>query len=316
MNVSNSLTSEIAYRIKEIYPPVLIAFGVPGNILSIIILLKLRRLQRSTYLVCLSVTDISVLCVSVLPDWIGQIMNLQFRDKYPVVCRLQTFGFYTSLQISSWTLVLVTLERVTSVIYPHRVRILFSTSRIFLSIGITVAFIVSLNTHFLIGKQSNNAADNVTFSNCFTKEYFNSFYFSVWPWIDTVVTFLLPCSCLIVGNILIVLRLRKREAYGVNSVSQTLATEARRAKTSVITRRVITLNVIYIVCMTPACVLAIVSPYCFSDYSRNTNTRGLSELLTAVVTMMMFLNNGVNFLLYIFLGSRFRRELFHVISCA
>ena len=315
MNISYSLASEIAEKIREIYPPVLIAFGVPGNILSVIILLKLRRVQRSTYLVCLSVADLTVLCVSVLPDWIGQIANLQFRDIYPVVCRLQNFGFYSSLQISSWALVLVTLERVTSVLYPHRVRILFSNSRIFLSIGITVAFIVTLNTHFLVGLQCNNASDNVTFSDCFEKEYFNTFYYIVWPWIDTVVTILLPCSCLIVGNILIILRLQKPGAYVVNSVSQTLATEARRAKTSIITRRVITLNVIYITCMTPACVLAIVSPYCLSDYSQNTNNRGLSELLTAVVTMMMFLNNAVNFLLYIFQGSRFRKELFHVISC-
>ena len=179
-----------------------------------------------------------------------------------------------------------------------------------------MAIILSLNAHFLVGSQSNNAANNATFSDCYTIDYLDSFYVSVWPWIDTVVTFLLPCSCLIVGNILIVQRLRKRETHGVTSVSHTLATEARRAKTSVITRRVITLNVIYIVCTTPACVLAIVLPYCFSDYSQNTNNRGLAELLAAVVMMMMFVNNGVNFLLYIFQGSRFRKELFRVISCA
>ena len=307
---------------KQIYPPVLMAIGIPGNILSIIILMKLRSTQRSIYLVCLACADLLVLCVSVLPDWIGGILMFHLRDVYSIVCRLQTFGMYSSIQLSSWILVLVTTERVVSVIYPHRVRIVFSLQRTFVSVILTIIGILSLNLHFIIGLPRDNITENLTEnhtdSHCFVREYVNTFYVNVWPWIDLLISFILPCVFLLIGNIIIIYRLRRNSRKDVYTcrvavVTQTGAIEARRGKASVVTKRVIVLNVIYIICMLPACLFAVVMPYWFSDSYSSEN--GVSDLLAAIVTMLMFVNSSVNFLLYIFLGERFRKELFSMITC-
>ena len=322
MNNSFNVASQVGYIMKQIYPPVLMAIGIPGNILSIIILLKLRSTQRSIYLVCLACADLLVLCVSVLPDWIGGILTFHLRDVYSIVCRLQTFGMYSSIQFSSWILVLVTTERVVSVIYPHRVRIVFSLQRTLISVILTIVGILSLNVHFIIGLPRDNITENLTEnhtdSHCFVREYVNTFYVNVWPWVDLLISFLLPCVFLLTGNIIIIYRLRRNSRKDVYTcrvavVTQALAIEARRGQASVVTKRVIVLNVIYIICMLPACLFAVVMPYWFSDSYSSEN--GVSDLLAAIVTMLMFVNSSVNFLLYIFLGERFRKELFSMITC-
>ena len=146
-------SSKIAYKMKQIYPPVLLTIGILGKIMSIFVLLRLRSSQPSIYLMSLACADLLALCVCVLPDWIGVLLKIEFREEYPMFFKLHTFGYFFSCQLSSWFLVLVTLERVVSVIYPYRVRMLFSFPRAFLSIILTIVCIVSLNMHFFVQKQ-------------------------------------------------------------------------------------------------------------------------------------------------------------------
>ena len=312
MDNSLNLTSEIAYRLKQFYPPILLTIGVPGNILSIFVLHRLRSTQPSIYLVSLACADLLVLCVCVLLDWIGVLLNIESTEEYPIYCKLQTFGYFSTTQLSSWFLVLVTMERVVSVIYPHRVRVLLSFQRVVLSISLTIACIACLNMHFVVQNQ-DSVSENSTVFHCFDRLYYNSFLADVWPWIDMSVGFLIPCILLVIGNVSIVIRIRRKVAYTceVAVVSQTAAIANRRGKASVVTKRVILLNTIYIICMLPAFVYAVLRPYCFSDYS----TSSLSELFYVTTSMFMFANNSVNFLLYIFLGAQFRKELLNMMTC-
>ena len=55
--------------------------------------------------------------------------------------------------------------------------------------------------------------------------------------------------------------------------------------------------------MLPAFMFALIMPSCFSDYSRNS----LSELFAVIESIFMYMNNTI-FLLYIFLGARFRYD--------
>ena len=110
MNLSESFENEVAYRIRLVIPQILIALGIPGNILSIIILYGLKKSQ-STYLPCLAVSDLIVLSVWELFDGAGSAFKINFIDKYGIFCCVQTFGYFSGIQISSWMLVLITLER-------------------------------------------------------------------------------------------------------------------------------------------------------------------------------------------------------------
>ena len=296
MNLSESFENEVAYRIRLVIPPILMALGIPGNILSIIILYRLKKSQPSTYLLCLAVSDLIVLSVWELFDWVGSAFKINFIDNYGIFCRIQTFGYFSGIQISSWMLVLVTLERVCSVLYPHKVRTVFSPCRSLLSVLLTVTCIVGMNIKFLAGIQNIS-----TERYCFESDNFDYFYVQVWPWIYLNTGFFIPCVFLLCGNIVIVVTLwRKTNEASVSLHHNT----AIKNKVSVVTKRVIVLNSAYIVCGSPICVYVIINLFGWLD----------SELVKTILTMLMLTNNSINFFLYIMVGSMFRKELIKIIS--
>ena len=67
-----------------------------------------------------------------------------------------------------------------------------------------------------------------------------------------LVGFLIPCIFLLIRTITIIIRLRRKVAYTceVAVVSQTAAIATRGGKASVVTKRVILLNTMYIICIT------------------------------------------------------------------
>ena len=274
-------------------------FGIPGNVLSVIILYKFRHSQPSIFLECLAMADLNVLCIWTMFDWVGNITEMQFVNAYEILCRIQSFGYYSSLQISSWMQVLVTTERVCSVVNPHKVRTLFSQRRSIFSAAFTAAILVGLNCHFLFGS-SHDGLDKQTY--CFMLYHRDQFYRFVWPWIDISVGFLIPCLLLVSGNFIIVWQLKRKVKLqsAFPSTSNDSVTGLNNNKISIITKRVIILNVVYIICICPICVYE-------TGFIRNWWIG--TEAASSLITMLMLVNNSTNFFLYIMLGSRFRHEL-------
>ena len=309
MNLSESAESLIVHKVGLIIPPVLMSFGIPGNILSIIILFRLRKCQQSTYLVCLAVADLVVLCGSVFVEWLINLLEIH-TGTYGTFCKVQAFVYYSSLYVSSWMLVLVTTERLCSVIYPHKVRILFSPFRALLSVIIMVMSILGLNAHFLT-RFENFDAEN----NCWRREKSDFFSVVIWPWMDVAVGFIIPCALLILGNSLIVYKLRRQRKYGFSATTQKTGVGARVYRVSVVTKRVVVVNLVYLTCMLPVCVTGTLFMYKWplndSLYMYN---NGVVQLVTVVLSMVMLVNNSVNFFLYILIGFKFRQELFQMMS--
>ena len=299
MNVSGSYEDVAAYKIRLIVPPILMTVGIPGNILSIIVLYRLRKAQPSTYLLCLAVSDLILLSVWVPLDWIGSAIRINSVDKNGIFCRVLAFGYFSGIQISSWMLILVTIERVCSVLYPHKVRTVFSPCRSLISVSLTVICIAGVNAKFLAGIL------NITpESYCFESDNFDYFYGQVWPWIYLNIGFIIPCISLLLGNIIIVVTLWRKKKVSLTATHQHTTIQIERSKVSVITKRVIVLNSAYIAFGLPVCVYVVINFFGLVD----------SELIKTAVTMVMFINNNINFFLYIMVGSRFRQEVLSMFS--
>ena len=304
MNITETSDSETARKLRILIPPMLLSFGIPGNILSIIILYRLRHSQPSVFLQCLAIADLNVLCIWAFFDWIGNLTDIHYVNVYDILCRIQTFGYYSSLHVSSWMQVLVTIERVCSVMYPLRVRTLFSQTRSILSASVAAAVLIGLNSHFLYGSSQNDIGKTYPNNNtyCFMLYRGDQFYRFVWPWIDISVGFLIPCILLISGNIIIVCRLKGNfhSPNDIPSASYDLSTRITKTKISIITKRVIILNLFYIACICPICVYE-------TGFIKNWWLG--TEVTASLMTMLMLVNSSTNFFLYLMLGSRFRHEL-------
>ena len=299
MNVSDSYEDETAYKIRLVVPPILMSLGIPGNILSIIILYRLKKSQPSTYLLCLAISDLILLSVWILLDWAGSAFRINSIDENGIFCRILVFGYFSGVQISSWMLVLVTVERVCSVLYPHKVRTVFSPCRSLISVLLIVTCIVGMNTKFLAGILNIGRE-----TYCFESDNFDYFYVQVWPWIYLNTGFIIPCISLLFGNIIIVVTLWRKKGDALSDVHRSISIPMNRNKVSVVTKRVIVLNSAYIVFGFPVCVYVVINFYGLID----------SELIKTALSMVMLINNSINFFLYIMVGSRFRQELIKMLS--
>ena len=114
---------------KYIYP-VICVIGFSGNFLTILILNQKRNRKNSTavFLIVLAVSDSIVLFEGYFCVVISNILQIDFHAINNISCKIHIFLTYFSLQYSSWILVLVTSERVVSVVKPYKARIICSRS--------------------------------------------------------------------------------------------------------------------------------------------------------------------------------------------
>jgi hypothetical protein len=118
------------------------------------------------------------------------------------------------VQLSSWTVVLLTAERVISVWLPLKCKELCSRRRV---IGVWCGIFVLLcgcNLHFFFTFDLQPiAADDIPGSNetsccdCLFNESYEHFWYDQWYWIDSIIRSFIPFGLILIGNIFIISRL-------------------------------------------------------------------------------------------------------------
>ena len=295
-------------------PPVLICCGTVGSVLSLIVLTQksMKRSPMTSYLTLLAVMDILVLYTGLLRHWIKYFFRLDIRSLNIVMCKVHPWLVYATLDVSTWLLVCMTLERVLSVWKPHRVKSICTSTASHISIAAVVVVLVGLNSHFLYGKELTDVTkENVTSQKCTqTDEGYRYFLYDIFPWIDLCTFCLVPFSiqitgsCLIIGKIII--NARKMAASMKNQQEK----ENRKRQVSSMTVMLLTLNVVFFLCTSPVSVHLI-----YRGYWKQQNIEYESretDLIWVSVICLMYFNNSFNFLFYCVSGRRFRAELKHV----
>ncbi|WAR14089.1 SIFAR-like protein [Mya arenaria] len=251
----------------------IIVLGVIGNLFSLLVWIKGRRRKTSTarYLSALALADILVLLLPAAEFWVFYVLHVDLRAKSWFLCKFYSYLTYLTPVTSAWILVAVTVERAMSVWIPHRIN-------------------VECTIH----------------SSSLIK---NSFV--VWLVLDLCLFFIIPfgimlfCNISIMAKVVCLANARRNtlQARGGQTTAPRGGRSQKMLKT--VTRRIIVLSVTYCVCNAP---LAIYNLILISD--------GADDILNSehiagyriVFHILMFLNNGVNFLLYCMIGSGFRKD--------
>uniref|UniRef100_A0A8W8KE29 G-protein coupled receptors family 1 profile domain-containing protein n=1 Tax=Magallana gigas TaxID=29159 RepID=A0A8W8KE29_MAGGI len=113
---SASLYLQPAYKLKQnliLYvSPVLLVFGIIGNLLSFIVLNgQTKKMSTYSYLSALAIMDLAVLIVGLLRLWVAEITGSSINDVSDVTCKLVQFLGYVCSDSSVWLIVTVTTER-------------------------------------------------------------------------------------------------------------------------------------------------------------------------------------------------------------
>lgn len=305
-------------------PPATIVFGVFGNVLTVLVLSRSTKKLCSTtlYLITLAVSDTLFLLNSPLRQWIRHTWKYDIRSSHELVCKLTVWLTYGTLQYSSWLLVALTLERVVSVLWPHKVRVKCTGSTSKIVIALLFLFIFGLNSHWFYGLGTSDLS-YYTVKTCMPlyKEY-SYFFHHIWHWINFVVAFAAPFVILAIGNGIIIFQLTMRQRKRMSSLRSKGNLEFTREKKT-ITTVLILLSVVFFISQTPMSIYYIYIPYGIAEvnklacdnYPEYTKQAEMIWFFYSVVNMLGHMNATLNFVLYVISGSRFRAEIKALLRC-
>ena len=156
------------------------------------------------YLIVLTITDTILLDIDLSYRWIKVVFDFDIRLISDASCKLYTFGVYLLHQLTSWMIVLATVDRCLTFFYPWWARDIFSHVCSAVLIGMTSLFIVIFNVHFLLTQElfpvyHKQTGESVMTCNTYLQRH-RWFVHCIWPWIDLSVFALVPLAICIICN--------------------------------------------------------------------------------------------------------------------
>ena len=301
-NTFNEPEEEIAHYIWLIGSPIVIAIGIIGNTLSILILSR-KRMRKHTsafYFTVLAVTDLLVLTVGLLRNFLVALMGYDpIRTYSQASCKIHTFLVYFLGQFSAWVLLSVTVERFISVWFPFKARYLCTYKHAAIGLVILAVCLSSANFHFFWTIGLSAFGNDTVKLSCSDFEEYHYFTRVIWNFIDSLLTTYIPCACMIFLNILIIIKLKRFRSAVI------FAPDSNSARVNTMTAMLLTVTFTFVSLMTPLTLYLIGQNYWW-EYQHNNDSS--FQIYLAAAFQLMYMNNAINFLLYYVSGNMFRKE--------
>lgn len=283
--------------------PIIITIGTIGNIFSFIVMLQREMRQTSTffYLAALAVADTVVLFMSALKTWIRLFSGFEMLHISSASCKTFMFFTYLSLHLSAWLIVAVTVERFIVVWFPLKATSICNTKRAkCTTAGLALTFIL-LNIHLfwnaelITSPRSGRSMCAMTQNNRFL-------YHEVLPWLHLTLYSFLPCVCLLVFNILIILSLVKhRQIITSQMTKDDRRTRYNHRKLAV---TLLCISFVWILTTTPSALYTVLPLR-----AKSMSQEALYFFIKVICYIFMYVNHSINFFLYCITGQAFRRQL-------
>ena len=266
---------------------------------------EINRNSITPLLTFLAFSDILVLYTGLLRQWIYYTFDYDIRQFSAIACKIHLWFVYTCLDLSAWIIMALTLDRVIATWWPFRARRLCTRTCAMKVVATFVFFLLIVNSHFLYGMANKTHRDSngtvVEEEKCVpVYEDYLKFLVNVWSIFDLLNLCLIPFSVILVGNICIVVKLMKNQ--------RRLAIRRRSSSAAApsLTVMMLILSTVFLITTLPIGVYITGDNY----WGQTEEPQSLASLKLwwAIVNMLMYTNNCVNFLLYCLSGSRFRKE--------
>lgn len=158
-NAATSLQSMPLYQAVNVMAiimlPSILLFGTFGNVMIIIIMNRLRSSDCSSsvfvYFTALAVSDLVFIHTEVVRNLLILFLGIDYFAKWRAVCKLGFFSLYVSGVTSAWILVAMTVQRASSVLWPHRVNVLCTRKKAFFIVVGIVLFVACIHLHLFYG---------------------------------------------------------------------------------------------------------------------------------------------------------------------
>ncbi|XP_053400805.1 C-C chemokine receptor type 1-like [Mercenaria mercenaria] len=311
-NETEVVVSEYLWKI---IPPILFFAGLTGNTLTIIEIKRLgfRNQPTLTFLLCLAISDIVVLCTGLPRYWILYVFDYDLKTASNATCKLYYFFLYMTMQFSSWILVGVTVERLIKVYFPMKYRSLYSYRKVIIELFITLIALILVNGHFFF----TNGINDYTEGDCSSLNP-DLFYFdeNVFTFIDFSVLSAVPFIIMLGCNILLVKVLKQIQRDRVSMMHESVYVRTNRFSVKM-TKMLVVCTFYFLIATVPISIYFILDTYLLLEYESNNNCTAISrmDLAWSINYLLQYSNSCVNFYLYTAMNDRFYKELKAVLCC-
>ncbi|KAL8608676.1 hypothetical protein ACOMHN_002905 [Nucella lapillus] len=276
----------------------------------------MKRSAMPIYLTTLALSDTSLLYTGLLRYWLLNVFDLDIRASHTAVCKVHTWLVYSLTMVSAWILTFMTVERTLSVWKPHRVSVLCTRPKAAVIVVCIVSSSLAVNSHLVYGLEVVDAG-NRTYGCIVPDPHYLHFFNTVWAWVDLTLASLIPFTALLVGNSLILCKIYSsvRSARYLGSVCGNGGMTQRKKTMSSMTVTLVALSVIFFMTTSPICVYNVMEHYIYRENQDAVHGPGEMRLAWAIVNILLYTNNTLNFYLYCLSGTNFRKELRKCLCC-
>ena len=308
--------------------PFIFLLGFFGNIAILIVLANRPVMSDNTtsvYVRCLAIADLLTLITGIIPEWMAFTDIFNFEEVHPVSCKFYKFFAYTSSDASIWILTAFSVERFIAVVFPFKrqkgwckvsqVKII-CVALVLVGVAKNLQSFWTRGSEFRPVEEGEETAGNETMilhSNCGyptpADVYFNLY---VRPWIVLVSINIIPMVILWFCNFSVIWTISRRRTIQRLQLQMSSASKRASALTQQVTIMCLCASFSFIVFMTPSFIL-----FCGKAYwAYDPVSRGPYLVAKAVNNQLMYINNSINFYLYLFSGERFRQSVISIfIKC-
>ncbi|XP_064607944.1 B1 bradykinin receptor-like [Liolophura sinensis] len=301
--------SELYTTLWQTVPPVLLFIGLAGNILVMAVLRVMKFTQSVAlfFFFIMALSDCSVLIVVLLHYWLQKTFSIDLRTLSDPGCKIMFFLTYFSMDLSSWTLAAVTVERCIVIRFSLRAGTLVTIKRARIAIVVIMIILTVINGYLLFTQRIGPDGSCGSFEG-------DAIYFfdeHVFVWIDLFVLAVLPFSVMLGCNIVIV-----REVHGNVSRHKGLGpADMEKSKSngnssvSSITLMLLAVNFYFLVTTIPVSVYFILDTFMSDILKNEPAVKARMDLVWTICYLLQFTNYSLNFYIYVARGRRFRAAL-------
>lgn len=316
---------QVSVWLMRYLAPLIIVVGTVGNGVSIVVLrhVYFRDSPISFPLSALAVTDTAVLYIALLRQWLMALGLGELRGRLGHVgCQVHFLLSYYLQQLSSWTLVLVTVERTICVALPLAAKAICTRRRVVLlwtSIAVTLCL---LNVHFFWTTsykwQQPRSYENVTELICAVDKAHEPF-FHAWYYVDMAVYCIVPFAIILAGNIVIIacilkaIKFRRHQHCCSPTTLTPIPAAFHNDRMTSQTAMLVGVCVLFLFTTGPYGIFFVVT----EGPLENPTPYQLAQVRLAYVitSLLCYVNNAINFVMYCLVGTRFRRTIVDLFRC-
>ena len=279
-----------------------LAIAIIGNSLTFCICMRKVNRKKSfmLYLAALAIAD-TICSIHFLVPLLNYVPSFSWGPP-EVYCKLTGFVFDSARFISSWLIVTIALERTVSAKIPHHVARISGQSFGIKSIATIVVITFILNSHLLYGWTGETDGTVIW---CYTiPGPYSAFWRYFFPFILAFFYSLLPSTILILCNTVMV-----KAVFASTKIRGAISGQAARRNRDLMILAIL-VSMSFIILTSPFPFFLIISGKL--NYLDRTE---VDILIYNITRLMGYINNAINFFLYVISGSRFRKNLKEMLQC-